>query len=304
MNQEKPIIFGEVLFDVFENGAKLLGGAPFNVAWHLCGFGLDPFFISSIGNDDLGAEILNKMKDWGMDIKGVQTHQNKSTGTVIVRNLEGVGNYSFEIKDNQSYDFIDLEKSLQAIKEVKPNLIVFGSLSLRNQTSKNTFKNLKEKFNCKTFVDINLRDPWWNQGIIKEIITNSTIIKLNEVEISKLEFLSEEGLDKNFKKILSKFQNELLILTKGEKGAKLFSKNNKIEKKPPKIENLIDTLGAGDAFSAVSILGILNNWNKEEILDRALEFSSAICKVKGAIFTDKRIYSQFLDKWKINSLKN
>ncbi len=53
-NPSSITVFGEVLFDCFPNGKQVLGGAPFNVAWHLQALGDDPTFISQIGDDTLG----------------------------------------------------------------------------------------------------------------------------------------------------------------------------------------------------------------------------------------------------------
>ncbi len=71
-SQQRPIIFGEVLYDTFPDDAAVLGGAPFNVAWHLQGFGLQPLFISRVGTDELGAQVIADMQAWGMDLRGVQ----------------------------------------------------------------------------------------------------------------------------------------------------------------------------------------------------------------------------------------
>jgi len=108
----RPLVFGEVLYDSFPDGSVVLGGAPFNVAWHLRGFGLNPLFISRVGDDELGERIIAAMSEWGMDTRGVQRDPGHPTGRVVVsiRNNEP----SFEIVPEQAYDFIAGEP-LQAL---------------------------------------------------------------------------------------------------------------------------------------------------------------------------------------------
>ena len=92
MEEEKmrPLIFGEVLFDHFPDGTAVLGGAPFNVAWHLHAFGLRPLMISRIGNDELGGRVQEAMQKWGMDCSGMQIrHCTHPTGTVQVTFQDG-----------------------------------------------------------------------------------------------------------------------------------------------------------------------------------------------------------------------
>ena len=69
--RNRPIIFGEVLFDCFPDGSRVLGGAPFNVAWHLQAFGAEPLFVSRVGNDPMGRKIRDAMLQWGMDTSGL-----------------------------------------------------------------------------------------------------------------------------------------------------------------------------------------------------------------------------------------
>ena len=76
---KRPLVFGEVLFDCFPDGAEVLGGAPFNVAWHLQGFGQEPLFVSRIGDDIRGNQIRAAMSDWGMSLSGLQLDTSHAT---------------------------------------------------------------------------------------------------------------------------------------------------------------------------------------------------------------------------------
>ena len=126
LSQGRPVVFGEVLFDTFPDGAAVLGGAPFNVAWHLQGFGLDPLFISRIGDDEPGTRVLDTMRAWGMDIRGLQVDDDHPTGKVQV-SLDH-GQPSFSILADQAYDFIELEAAVGAATRAAPALLYHGSL--------------------------------------------------------------------------------------------------------------------------------------------------------------------------------
>ncbi len=91
--QRRPVIFGEVLFDRFPDGSLVLGGAPFNVAWHLQAFGQAPLLISRVGDDPLGRQVRGAMLDWGMDTAGLQLDSAHATGTVEVRFDHGEPSY-------------------------------------------------------------------------------------------------------------------------------------------------------------------------------------------------------------------
>lgn len=84
MTCERICLFGEVLFDHFPDGKQVLGGAPFNVAWHLQALGQAPLFISRVGTDPEGEQIRRSMDDWGMDLGGLQTDPALPTGRVSV----------------------------------------------------------------------------------------------------------------------------------------------------------------------------------------------------------------------------
>ena len=108
----RPLSVGEVLFDVMPDGTRVLGGAPFNVAWHLHAFGLRPLMITRVGTDDSGDEVLAAMKSLGMDTSGVQRDGAHPTGRVQVELSEGEPTY--HILADQAYDHIDRHQAMQA----------------------------------------------------------------------------------------------------------------------------------------------------------------------------------------------
>jgi len=141
--EPNTVIFGEVLFDRFPDHQSVLGGAPFNVAWHLQGFGLSPLLVSAIGEDEAGDQILSTMGQWGMDTRGVQRHRDFATGAVQVTLDQGQP--SFDILPDQAYDHIETDPVLAVCGHAPAALLYMGTLAGRSPTSRGTQQALIEK---------------------------------------------------------------------------------------------------------------------------------------------------------------
>ena len=183
-HKNRPLIFGEVLFDNFPDGASVLGGAPFNVAWHLQGFGCHPLLISSVGKDALGEKVLSTMNSWGMDVSAVQVDEKHPTGSVQIDLVEGQP--SFRILPDQAYDYIAPDVVDHILSSVQPALLYHGSLAVRNNISRDTLASLQENLNVPVFVDINLRPPWWDKLLLEQILKEASWAKLNEDELLEM----------------------------------------------------------------------------------------------------------------------
>ncbi len=283
MIQPRPIIFGEVLFDCFPDGQSVLGGAPFNVAWHLQRFTCKPLLISRIGNDSYGETVRSTMTGQEIDVSGLQNSEGFPTGQVRVSLQDGQPSY--EIVTDQAYDHIDPQAAVDALSEQTPALVYHGSLALRSTKSRDALDAIVEKTQAPIFLDLNLRDPWWDMPLIERILQRATWVKLNDEELCVVACQSKSHgpeLQAYAKKIFSDCQLERLIVTLGEKGAFVLSNEGLVEGQPVSVENVIDTVGAGDAFSAVTIAGILQNKPIKKTLDKALKFAAKICQQQGA----------------------
>jgi fructokinase len=294
----RPLVFGEVLFDCFPDGRAVMGGAPFNVAWHLQGFGLAPCLISRIGTDAEGEEVLSMMQAWGMDTQGVQRDGRHPTGRVQI-SMEGKA-HSFDILPDQAYDFIDANVAATAAEQAQAGLIYYGSLINRNAVSASALKALLEQ-NVPAFVDINLRAPWWQADTVPTLFGRARWAKLNDEELIELfagEAASSE-LAPLAERVRAQYGLELLILTCGAGGALLVKDQEVLRGEPVVVADLVDTVGAGDGFSAVCLLGLMQGWELGDILSRALEFAAQICRQQGATSQDRGLYSDFLRRWQL-----
>ncbi len=302
MNQvgTELVIFGEVLFDQFENGSQVLGGAPFNVAWHLQGFGLDPLFISRIGSDKQGNIILDKMSEWNMSTQGIQIDSSHPTGTVSVSIRDDQPD--FNICDQQAYDYIEPANLTSLLFQTSNPILYHGSLVQRNKQSRRSLSKISSSLKAKRFIDVNLRPPWYSLQDIKSSIAEARWLKLNEQEFSELcskQFISDQDLESSLKHYFANTDLEMLILTRAEKGAVIVSQEDYLTASAPEIDSFLDAVGAGDGFSAVTLIGILHEWRAEDILCRSLDFASEICRHQGAIISDRGIYETKRVAWNV-----
>ncbi len=290
--EARPIIYGEALFDCFPDGKAVLGGAPFNVAWNLQAFGLRPLFISRLGNDRPGQQIRAAMQDWGMDLGGLQTDPEHPTGTVQIR-IEN-NEPGFHILPEQAYDYID-SRSLPALETA--SLLYHGSLILRAPVSAQTLQTLRAKSALPVFLDVNLRSPWWDHETVHASMRNARWIKLNESELNTLA-PGDPPLHHQARELQNKTRAELVIVTRGERGTLVYSADGHVEEIVPqqRIE-VVDTVGAGDAFASVMITGLLRNWPLSLSLARAQAFASAIVGQRGAISRKMDFYRPFIEEW-------
>lgn len=288
-----PIIFGEVLYDVFEaDNKKILGGAPFNVAWHLHGFALQPRIITRIGQDVEGDEIYQTMQHWGMDTQLLQRDRQHPTGQVRVSLSHG--SPQFEIPFEQAYDYIDSQPVLDTLQTSECALLYHGTLALRHPTSRTCLQTIAATLQCPIFLDINLRPPWWEKNFVETAIKSATWLKVNEDELTVLmphfQTASTTSKDAILEELCQQYQLSMIIVTLGEKGALLKIPQQPLLTQTPPAVKVVDSVGAGDAFSAVCIAGLLQHWSPECLLERALTFAAGVCQLRGATTTNRDFY--------------
>jgi fructokinase len=291
---ERPVIFGEVLYDCFPDGQMVLGGAPFNVAWHLQGLGLSPLFISRVGDDPLGHRVRDAMHGHGMDASGLQLDSSHPTGKVAIT-FSGNG-HSFEILADQAYDYID-----QGALPPLPDATIFyhGSLAARSPVSANTLGFLRSRYNDRRLVDVNLRSPWWQREQVLDLVEGAWLVKLNDEELCEL-VPGDDDEKTRMRRLLGDAGLQLMLLTRGAAGAELLTTAGDIFRVvPDAVTAVVDTVGAGDALTSVVIAGVLHGWSCQQTLERAQAFASAIVGRRGATVSEPEFYRQFKDAWEL-----
>jgi fructokinase len=273
------------------DGTRVLGGAPFNVAWHLEAFGLRPLMVTRVGRDESGDEVLEAMKSWGMDDSAVQRDDAHPTGRVQV-DLQN-GEPTFHILADQAYDHIDGDSAVRSAAGESFSLLYHGSLISRGTVSSSALDDLENASGAPVFVDVNLRDPWWNHRDVLASVDRARWVKLNGAELGLLAGTADVAAAGAFR---VDHGLEAVIVTRGGRGAVAVDSGGVYDAPPPAEVQVVDTVGAGDAFSAVFILGLTNNWQTEMTLERAIDFAAAMCTVSGATVRDRGFYSRFADQ--------
>jgi fructokinase len=286
------LIFGEVLWDCFPDGKRILGGAPFNVAWHLRALGEQPLLISRVGLDAAGHEIQHRLQAWGLNSIGLQQDREHSTGQVTVTFDDDEPQY--HIRENCAYDFIDIS----ALPTLPPqSLLYHGTLALRHPVSHKALQYIVQNYAPKVFLDVNLRAPYWDLATVTQRLATTTYLKLNEQELALL-CPQENTITQRANFLLARYPLEIMTVTQGAKGAILFqSQQDPILAKPQPGEPVVDTVGAGDALSSGLLLGLLKGWPHHQTLIRAQQLARAIVAQQGAIVTDPTFYQDLLEDW-------
>ncbi|MGB5324735.1 MAG: carbohydrate kinase [Pseudomonadales bacterium] len=288
---KNPLIFGEVLFDIFPDGHQVLGGAPFNVAWNLQAFGQNPSLVSRIGNDEQGQMIRNSMIDWGMDTSQLQTDLALPTGKVEIQLQQGEPVY--DIVSPCAYDAIRISP------DESPNcrFLYHGSLALRDPASAISLQRIVEKRPECIFLDVNLRAPWWKKESVLSSIRQADWVKLNIDEFQLLCAVNEPDAH-SLNSFISAFHLQGVILTRGAKGAEVLNHAGEHFKvKPNYTSDVADTVGAGDAFASVMIVGLMNSWPMQTTLERAQAFASGVVGLRGATVSDIDFYKNIMSRW-------
>lgn len=259
----KILCFGEILWDCLPHGL-FLGGAPFNVAYHLKQLGHSPLMLSALGNDWLGAQTFKRIRIQGLSDQLIHVDDELPTGTVDAV-LDASGNATYEFADPAAWDRLP---DTNAVHEAAAQSIafVFGSLALRHEANRAVLqKLLAQKHGLRVF-DVNLRPPYDNVPLVLELARQTDVLKLNANELLNLtDHASVEDADANEALIRAKIITlehltgcHNICVTRGAHGALWLYQGHIFAATTPPI-TVRDTIGAGDAFTAALVSGLLSS---------------------------------------------
>jgi len=279
MKSNKIICFGEILWDIFEDGKKL-GGAPFNVTNSLKDLGADVEFISRIGKDFLGNEILKELKSRGVSTIFLQEDPIYPTGKVTV-SIDSDGSAKYEIDNDSAWDYI--EKEAKTVKMVSDaSAFVFGSLIARAKSFEALNSFLKvSKF---SIFDINLRPPFYNQSLLIDLMNKSDMLKFNDEELDIIANGLESpfnSIDKNIEFIAERTKTKIICVTKGKYGAVLYHHGDWFYNNGYRVK-VKDSVGAGDSFLATLINGLIEKEPLQKTIDYACAMGALVANSFGA----------------------
>lgn len=286
INGKYVVGIGEVLWDLLPDGKKI-GGAPANFAYHVSQCGWQSKVVSAVGNDKLGDEIIANFQKKSLNVLIEKVAY--PTGTVQIKlNADGIPCY--DIKENVAWDNIPFADRLQQLA-LNTCVACFGSLAQRSTVSRETINAfldaMPEGPNQYKIFDINLRQEFYTEKIICDSLQRCNVLKINDEEldvIGRMFGYGEMDQSEACRTLLRAYRLEMLILTCGIHGSYVFTPQDLSFLETPRVE-VVDTVGAGDSFTAAFISSVLHGKTVKEAHRRAVDVSAYVCTQNGAMPT-------------------
>ena len=284
MINHQPIAvgLGELLWDMLPKG-KQIGGAPFNFARHCNQLGLEGFPVSQIGIDELGNETVSLLKDWGITPDFVSRDPQHETGTVNIR-LDDQGKPNYEIRDDAAWDFMQHNLLLEQLAP-KVDIVCFGTLAQRSDASRSTIYSFLDRMSSDAIklFDVNLRQHFYSIGSIEASLERASILKLSDEELPVLKnaFSLSGSVEVQLSELKNRFELKLIAYTRGAEGSLLIDGSG-TDDHPGTTITTIDTIGAGDSFSATLCAGLLQGLTLAPLNENANQVAAYVCSQRGA----------------------
>ena len=291
------------------------GGAPLNVAHHLRGLGgsieVVPVLVTRIGKDERGYRLLETMHVAGLPIDGVQLDCQHPTGEVRIEPGADSQGHRFEIAPDQAWDFIHADMVRLVGLSSRPQWLYFGTLAQRaaprpitRPAAHPALQSLLQTTHAKGFLDLNLRDPWVRKDVLHWSLGKAEIVKMNEEELLRVAHMMGLGGASQVElgeRLLHAFGIKQLLVTEGGNGAWLLHSDGTYHHTAatPPLVDVVDSVGAGDGFAAVFLLGLTQGWPVDRTLERAHGFAGEICRLRGAIPNSDDFYQPFITAWQL-----
>lgn len=284
MINPKIMSLGEVLWDLFPDGEQF-GGAPANFACHAAILGGDVSMVSAVGDDPHGRSAIDILQSHGVDVRLIQVVPDSTTGTVGIE-LDGKGKPTFTIHEGSAWDRLTWSEELGS-KITQVHAVYFGTLGQRSEASQITIRRaLAAAATVPRVLDINLRSPFFDAALIRESIELTSILKLSDDELRSV--CNACGIGANgsseelLKRLLTEQNLDLVIMTRGADGAVLVTPDGILEQ-PGIPTTVVDTVGAGDSFTAAFLIGLLQGVSNSRNLQNACTIAARVCAHSGAV---------------------
>lgn len=295
-----PIVgIGELLWDVYPDGRKVAGGAPFNFAFHCHQLGHPAVIVSRVGDDDLGRELREEVRRLGLSDEYIQTDREHPTGTVRVM-LDEHKVPTYTITENVAWDYIEWNRQLEELAWVAKG-VCYGTLAHRHPTASFTIRTYLFMSPGHRVFDINFRQQFFKADMVQRLIPFANWLKLNESELPVLRRLLEWGDGDDLDTLQQVAQLparsvSVLCLSRGHAGCRVL--RQEVEEVGEEGEELIhtetidepgvpirvvDTVGAGDAFTAAMVCLHLEGRSLRDCAYFANRYAARVCEYLGAI---------------------
>lgn len=277
----KVVGVGELLWDLLPSGRQL-GGAPANFAFHAHALGAEAYLVARVGDDVLGREAIGRLCELGMPASCIEVDTSLPTGTVSVA-VAADGQPQFEIHENVAWDALSGEAAGRTAV-ASADAVCFGTLAQRSERSRSTIRSLVAGAPGQSLriLDVNLRQHYFSAALLEESLSLASVLKLNDAELVTLAGPLDLTGDSRSQivQLAERYELRLVACTRGECGSLLFSEGSWSEVAGKKIQ-VVDTVGAGDAFAAAMTLGLLAGWPLDIINQRANEVAAHVASCAG-----------------------
>lgn len=267
----------------FLPGVTFPGGAPFNVGYHLHRHGLAVHVASAVGRDERGAELLQRLRDWGLGTGGVAVHPDLPTGSVQAR-LSASGDAHYEIATGVAWDRIPAAGSLDAATQAAA--LVFGSLAQRTPFNRASLEQLLAALPPAALrvFDVNFRPPHDDLPLIRRLAAHASLLKLNDGEAARLCAANPaaDDVESHARMLAAQTGCARIVITAAARGAGLLSRDGRWHWEPGRKVAVADTVGAGDAFLAALLSGLLRGRDDATALAHACRIGEWVATQRGA----------------------
>lgn len=300
---DSVLVLGEALVDLFDSGPQA-GGAPFNVARSLAALQVPVHFITRLGGGDPWSDVLmQSARDFGLSALGFQKDAEHPTGTVHV--VQKGAAHTFRISDDAAWDYLDIAEARPVLAMTRPHAFVyFGTLAQRHIVSKNAIRDIIRATDAVRYLDLNLRDGPDNRRLAEESLELADWVKVNDEELVELlawrggatmrsEAWGSPAFNSGVARLMEHFQLQRLVVTRGPLGYASFNAHGicDAEGTGRAVPVLVDTVGAGDGFSAMLLACQLAGRTLAWSLALANEYAAAICGHRGPMSHDLQSYT-------------
>lgn len=286
MNGPAVLSIGEVLWDMFPD-AECFGGAPANLACQAALQEARVSMVTAVGDDSRGRAAVAMLQGFGVDAELVQMLTGRPTGTVGVA-LDAASRPTFSIHDHAAWDALAWTDALaQRVSNVAA--VAFGTLGQRSPTARDTIQRclrVARDAGIHRFLDVNLRPPFVNDELIRDSVGLASLLKLSDSElpvVTRACGLPEPaGPEQQLENLRVAYDMEAVVMTRGPRGAVAATEAG-ICDQPGLPADVVDTVGAGDAFSAAFLVGWLRGQPLPQLLLQACRHAAATCSHAGAV---------------------
>ena len=281
---QRVVVLGEVLWDLFEHSRRL-GGAPFNFGVHARRLGHTVTFISALGSDDLGKQAAGMIAALQLDTCLLQTTARFPTGTAQVQLGHG-GRTQFTILRPAAYDAVEIsDLDLELLRGSGPRWFYYGTLFASTINGKEVLHRLLGATSgAVKFYDLNLRPGSDSPGLVNDLLRHADVVKLNEEELRRVHEFT--GLPSEVEafccKGIERYGWRAVGVTLGERGCAILANGQYVEAAGHTVD-VVDTVGAGDAFAAAFMHGLSMNWPAAQIASFANRVGALVASRHGAI---------------------